>query len=153
MMDKTINDFVTYIKANYPKYQGSSLSEIETIETSYSLPSSYKLFLMNFGKGIDGFMEGSDYTLKFLSGMKKSANDILVKQGLQELPENAFVFWMHQGYQFCFFLIEDGISNPEIHYFNECFKNLVAIKLADTLSNFLFYHKELFRDLDEEIFI
>jgi hypothetical protein len=32
------------------------------------------------------------------------------------MPPDAFVFWMHQGYQFCFFRTSDG-DDPPVYYY------------------------------------
>ncbi len=47
------------------------------------------------------------------------ARGLLTENGLQEdLPEDAFVFYMHQGYEFGYFLIGDG-EDPAVYQYVE----------------------------------
>jgi hypothetical protein len=70
------------------------------------LPPSYVEFMLLAGHGVDGYLVGSDFTLGQLEGARGSAEDLLRESGLPPLPSRAFVFSMHQGYQFYYFLDE-----------------------------------------------
>jgi len=89
--------------------------EIDSLESlsGIDLPDAYRQFLLVAGHGMDDYLSGSDYTLDELNGTREAADDLLVSAGLQPLPSEAFVFAMHQGYQFYFFL------NGEVYYFGE----------------------------------
>ena len=58
-------------------------------------------------------MQGSDFTFEDLEGVREAADELLVEAGLEPLPSSAFVFVMHQGYQFYYF--QDGA----VFYFKE----------------------------------
>lgn len=80
--------------------------EISSLEEhlGLSLPLAYKEFLLWGGHSAGGLMEGSDCFFKHLLLIQDTAKDILAEdQFSQLLPEYAFVFFMHQDYQFLFF--------------------------------------------------
>jgi hypothetical protein len=82
-----------------------------------SLPRAYKEFLLTMGKGAGNFFVGSDLFYPDLDGMQEVAVEILTEVGFpQKLPEDAFVFFMHQGYLFNFFLTSDGDDPPIYRY-------------------------------------
>ena len=78
-----------------------------------ALPDSYRHFLLSAGHGIDEFLAGSDFTIDDLKGVREAADELLVEGGLEPLANDAFVFAMHQGYQFYFF------ANGEVYYYRE----------------------------------
>ena len=94
---------------------GCSRDEIESLVQQFrgKLPHSYLHFMEVAGNGIDDFLKGSDFTLKDLEGVREAADDLLREAGLEPLSPDAFVFVMHQGYQFYFF--HDGC----VYYFQE----------------------------------
>lgn len=104
------------------------------LQCSVPLPETYRQFMQIAGKGVDDFLSGSDFTLEDLDGMRDAANELLAGAGLAPLPPEAFVFTMHQGYQFFFFLNEcvyyyvEGASEPEKRFesFEEFFDAILA---------------------------
>jgi hypothetical protein len=51
--------------------------------------------------------------------LREGAEELLEKDDSPfVLPEKAFVFWMHQGYQFAFF-VADGDDDPMVYYYME----------------------------------
>ena len=100
---------------------GCSNEEIQQIEKQLGkpLPEAYKEFLHWIGKNGGPILRGSDCFYADLSNLRKWANELLNENALAGmLPENAFVFFMHQGYQFAFMYLSDD-QNPPIYYFNE----------------------------------
>lgn len=95
--------------------QGCSSEQIKSLtdQTVGDLPESYLEFMKVAGNGVDGFLQGSDFTIKDLDGVRDAADELLLEAGLNRLPSNAFVFAMHQGYQFYFF--QSGV----VYYFRE----------------------------------
>jgi SMI1 / KNR4 family (SUKH-1) len=89
--------------------KGCRSSRIATFEKRYGvrLPDDYRAFLTKCGNGVQGLWVGSDYTVDALDEMQDAGSELLADAGLS-LPENAFVCWMHQGYQFMF-VCPDGI--------------------------------------------
>ena len=84
-----------------------------------SLPTAYQEFLLWGGHEAGGFWSGSDYCYQDLVELQLIAVEILEANCFpQQLPKDAFVFYMHQGYEFCFFRISEG-ENPPVYLFNE----------------------------------
>jgi len=82
------------------------------------LPEVYLLFLETMGKRGGDFMKGSDAFYGQLDKLKEDAVEILREQNFTELPEKSFVFWMHQGYQFAFFKLDEG-DDPPVYFYLE----------------------------------
>ena len=95
--------------------KGCSDKEIESIlsGTGDAVPEAYREFLAVAGRGMDEFLVGSDFTVDELDGVREAADELLAESGLQPLQPTAFVFAMHQGYQFYFFL------NREVYFYLE----------------------------------
>ena len=94
----------------------------------FKLPLAYKEFLLLMGKGADYFLKGSDCFINDdFEEMRTQATYILKNSGHSEkFLNNAFVFWMHQGYQMAFFYLSES-ENPKIHYFSESEKETNGI--------------------------
>ena len=97
-----------------------SLKEIESLEKSIGakLPLAYKEFLLIMGKGASKYMMGSSMFWDDLEDINKWAPGLLAENNFKKLPENAFVFYMHQGYQFSFFILGES-NNPTTYYYQE----------------------------------
>lgn len=95
--------------------------EIRWIEQrlELSLPEAYKEFLQWMGKDGGPILKGSNCFYKDLLYLYQWADKLLKENDLFGiLPSKAFVFFMHQGYQFAFMYPEDG-ENPPVYYYNE----------------------------------
>ncbi|UBF27657.1 SMI1/KNR4 family protein [Kovacikia minuta CCNUW1] len=95
--------------------------EIETLERHLrlSLPKAYREFLLWMGNGAGVFMLGEDCFYRQLFDLRRSAIELLEENCFsKKLPDDAFVFFMHQGYHFGFLLTSQG-ENPPIHYYYE----------------------------------
>lgn len=114
-------------------------AEVEILQQHYSikLPEAYKQFLLQMGKGAGVYDVGSDWEYSWLLTMKAAADNMLLAEGLPSLSQNAFVFWMHQGYQFCFFYAGEEASDPKVYYFNECFSKAGVVDLSLNLTQLL----------------
>jgi len=83
------------------------------------LPAAYKEFLLWMGHGAGSLFRGSDVFYDDLDGLKEAAIELLRENGLTGyLPEDAFVFYMHQGYQFDFLRTSEG-DDPPLYHFGE----------------------------------
>ncbi len=94
--------------------KGCSYPEIIKLERKLNmkLPESYKSFLLTMGHSADKFYLGSDFTYEKLEQIQIWSKELLQESPeYPELPEKTFVFMMHQGYQFCFFHLDEG-NNP-----------------------------------------
>ena len=95
-------------------------SEVNSLEVHFKIkfPDVYKEFLLSMGKGAGMFMQDSSVFDNELLYLREWAEELLEENNFRSLPENAFVFWMHQGYQFAYFLV-DGENNPVVYFFSE----------------------------------
>lgn len=99
---------------------GCSEEEIQNLESrlKLNLPLAYKEFLRYAGKGLGDFEIGSTifYDDIDLVELQEIAKEFLIEDNAPfKLPDDAYVFWMHQGYMFCFFKTSEG-DNPPVHF-------------------------------------
>jgi len=99
--------------------QGCSEKEIEQLEKHIGskLPQDYREFLILMGHRAGAFRRGSDYLYKDLFNLTDLTRDTL-RGGSFELPNDAFVFFSHQGYIFTYFKLSDG-DDPPIYTYME----------------------------------
>ncbi|AJQ96213.1 SMI1/KNR4 family protein [Gynuella sunshinyii] len=93
---------------------------LEKLEKKYQimLPKTYKRWFIEGGQKNDSFI-GTDIDEPYLNELNDWAKELLEDSGSEYiLPENAFVFAMHQGYQFMYFIC-DGHDDPEVWYYIE----------------------------------
>jgi hypothetical protein len=94
--------------------------EVRTLEqeVGLSLPAAYREFLLWMGHGTDGLLRGSDCLYEDLILLQRDAVGLMKEDDYPEpLPEDAFVFLMHQGYQFGFFRTSEGDDPPVYRYY------------------------------------
>ena len=118
---------------------GCTLDEIIGLEQrlEISLPVAYKEFLLLMGHSASKFLQGSDCFFKHLPYLREWACEILQENKFSKtLPEDAFVFFMHQGYQFSFFIISEG-DNPPTYSYCEGTKQTSFMKSHEKFSDFL----------------
>lgn len=107
--------------AKKKQIQGCTDLEILELEkaTGVSFPGYYRQFLKEVGKKAGSFLVGSDFFYNDLFNLKEAAIELLVESGFKiKLPEDAFVFWFHQGYQFYFFHTDSG-GDASVYYYCE----------------------------------
>lgn len=124
--------------------QPCNAEDIKKIEqrTGFTLPEEYLEFLSTMGRGAGIFMLGSSVFLDEIFDLEEGAQEIMNDNNLPPLPSNAFVFWMHQGYQFAFFKVNEN-SNLDIYFFSEGY-NMKDYKLMNSsLADFLYDQLEL----------
>jgi hypothetical protein len=101
---------------------GCSAGEIRQLEASIGvpLPGLYRGFLEVMGRGAGDFLIGSDLFFPEVMGLRAAAEGLLADccPGVS-LPENALVFFMHQGYQFLYMLTGEGEDDPPVYYYLE----------------------------------
>ena len=101
------------------------------------LPPAYKAFLAVAGNGWEP-LEGSHYAIEDdLADLQRSGQRIMKHDGAK-LPDDAFVFRVHQGYAFNFFLAQDG-EDPPVYEYVEGMPPVqrVAARLTDWLAEAL----------------
>jgi len=102
-----------------------------------SLPTAYQEFLLLMGHGAGKFLRGSDCFFQKLPYLKEWAIEILQENNFPEpLPDDAFVFFMHQGYQFSFFRLLEG-DDPPTYSYSEGTNQTSFIRSHDKFSEFL----------------
>lgn len=86
------------------------------------------------GHSAGRFFLGTDVFLKHLErDLTRGANELLARDGKPPLPATAFVFGMHQGYQFTFFMLGENEDPPVEGYLEK--GDFYAV--ADSFSEFL----------------
>jgi hypothetical protein len=120
----TVNEIVHQYLAQYRKVglQGGPATEFEISQLEQVaglLPASYKAYLLIAGRKPPSFWIGSDCTLHHLQDLRDAADNLLHEDGQPPLPENAFVFLMHQGYQFFYFGRDPADDDPPVFYYLE----------------------------------
>ena len=84
------------------------------------LPRAYREFLLTMGKYFGPSCVGTECCYDDLFDLLETAEKILIFNKLPiSLPNDAFVFTMHQGYQFGFLRLSEG-DDPPIYWYNEC---------------------------------
>ena len=114
-----INELKVFLQQKKCRLKGCSGSDVRNIEKYFKivLPSEYKEFLYAMGRGADKFMLGSTAFYDRILYLKEDMISTLEEKG-KSLPDNTFVFWSHQGYQFAFFYLNDGY-NPPVYFYSE----------------------------------
>jgi SMI1 / KNR4 family (SUKH-1) len=118
--------------------RGCSPEEITSVESDQGipLPPDYRRFLELMGRDGGGLVGGSDLCFPEMLGLRQHAIELLAEnESIFQLPEDAVVFMMHQGYQFMYLRGAD----PRVHWWTEGSDDSSGSKvIADTLFDFLF---------------
>lgn len=129
--------------ANFNACNREEISKLEQ-QVGIKLPSAYQEFLQIMGKGAGQFLRGSDCFYPELLELQKAAIEILEENNFpQTLPQDAFVFFMHQGYQFSFFRLSEG-ENPPTYSYCEGESQQDFIQTHQRFSDFLATEIELY---------
>lgn len=79
----------------------------------------YRNFLLEIGHRAGLLFQGTDIFLGSIKELTKEAKGLLEEnQESFNLPEDAFVFSMHQGYEFNYFRFSEG-NNPPVYQYIE----------------------------------
>jgi SMI1-KNR4 cell-wall len=112
-------------------------AEVAALEQTlaYPLPAAYREFLLWMGNGGGGFMDGQECWYHNIAFNQREAVLIMNSIGYP-LPEHAFVFFMHQGEQFSFFVLGEG-DDPPIYDYHESMGTVPARLFDPHFSVFL----------------
>lgn len=124
---------------------GCTCDEVIAIEQQLgiSLPRSYQEFLLYMGCSAGKFLRGSDCFLKNLPQLQEWAVELLQENNFAEsLPDDAFIFFIHQGYQFSFFRVSEG-ADPPTYSYCEGTNQTFFIKSHESFSEFLVTEVEI----------
>lgn len=109
--------------ATREEIRGCDLREIEELKERQGikwLPQVYVDYLLTVGKQAGSLDVGTDCFYPVLLNLKEWATTLLEENGMPfSLPADAFIFWMHQGYQFTYFLTGDEVDDPPVFYYTE----------------------------------
>ena len=129
--------FLNFLKSNNHEMYSISKEDIKKVEqmAGEKLPEEYRIFLEIGGNGVR-FLKGSSYDITEVFNLKKWANELLEEDNSDEvLSTNDFIFFMHQGYQFYFFKLNEG-DNPPVYFYEEGKNEKRIIKKFNCLSDF-----------------
>ena len=102
---------------------GCTPEEVARIEARFGLrlPRIYREFLLAMGRGAGRFFRGTDVFSPAVLELRQWAEELLEECGRPcALPDDAFVFLMHQGYQFGYFRTGGGEDDPPLYRYVEC---------------------------------
>jgi len=113
-------------------------ADVEALEAEAGvhLPAAYRAYLLLMGLIPDPLFTGTDCSLHHLHGLREAADELLAENGRPfELPPVAFVFLMHQGYQFMYFVCGEATDDPPVYHYME--GEPVAVRKAERFSEWL----------------
>lgn len=125
--------------------KGCTDREVAELEEkiNIALPEIYKTFLLKAGHKAGKFHVGTDMFYRHLFNLREFAEELLEENNVDlTLPKTAFVFLMHQGYQFLYF--DSTLKNPPIYGYNE--GNEGPQLLYKKFTDFLFADLEVFKN-------
>jgi hypothetical protein len=99
------------------------IQEIMSAQNVMRLPKIYDFFLRKLGKKAGSFLSGDDFLHPSVLELKQELIETLKIRPIAkfQLPEKAFVFWMHQGYQFMYFVLNknNDDDDPRVFYWDD----------------------------------
>jgi hypothetical protein len=117
--------------------RGCMEDEVLEIEEKFGveLPRSYRDFLLVMGKGAGSLFVGTDFFYPRLLEVREGADELLLEtKSSFQIPDNSFVFSLHQGYVFDeYFLLTS--DDPPVFLFMELDTN--ATLLVESFTEFL----------------
>ncbi|MBA2394072.1 MAG: SMI1/KNR4 family protein [Ktedonobacteraceae bacterium] len=135
---------------------GCNQKEIEEIELFMKsrLPQAYQEFLLWMGHSCGRFLQGSDCFYPILKDLQQYARELLSEDHYAgKLSEDAFIFFMHQGYYFLFFHLTEGDDPPIYSYLENTTQpdQSTIVKEYSHLNDFLLAEMETYIQVGKEI--
>lgn len=119
----------------FEKADNSMICDFNESFFPHKLPKQYLEFMRYAGSG--KFWVGSSCSFSEVPNLKKYAKDLLNENGFShDLKDDDFVFWMHCGYMFYFFNLNEG-DDPPIYYYSECDDMTDFIKCSERFTDFI----------------
>jgi hypothetical protein len=95
-----------------------AISDIEK-NINHELPQSYRTFLSICGVSAGEYLKGTDIFYDVILDLQQWGAELLEESGaIEKLPNNAFIFFMHQGYELGYFLLSDD-DDPPVFFYTE----------------------------------
>ena len=122
MMSTLLDDLIqSRIEKGYCKpadFRGCSDAEIDTLEerVNMKLPGLFKDYLRRMGWSAGEMLQGSDVRFGCLHLLTGEGREELGLSGV-DLPQDAFVFFAHQGYDYMYFLVSDD-DDPAVYRYH-----------------------------------
>ena len=149
---KYLEQIINRFKNRNVKLMGCIKNEINIIEeniTREKLPDCYIEFLEIMGKDIIEDPNSSNYfeygnfkgSYVFYKDLEDNNNEnglkglLLEDESELQVPQNAFIFYGHQGYIYAFFKLDEG-NNPPVYAYIEGYNGNEFPKISDSLSDF-----------------
>lgn len=116
----SLNQIAEYLRKRGENLKPLDEFQIRKIEIEFNapLPATYRTFLSLMGNGAGNYMRGSSVFFNEIFSLRKWTMELINENGLNPLPKNAFVFWMHQGYQSAYFRLNES-NDPPVFYYEE----------------------------------
>lgn len=120
-MHDAVGDFVERYRSLGLNGTPCSTAELDRVEREASapLPAAYKAYLLVAGREPPTAWVGSDCTIHDLPKLFAGAQHLLEENKQPALPKQAFVFIMHQGYQFKYFIADGSSDDPPVFHYLE----------------------------------
>ena len=97
-------------------------SDIARLEEHLGLPIpvAYRAYLLIAGGSNPPALRGSDVSGNYVYRLREVAISLLRGNGNPfRLPNDAIVFFMHQGYNFCYFHADGITDDPPVYFYME----------------------------------
>jgi hypothetical protein len=116
MIDAITQSFLDNFRADGLKGDPCDEWEVRDLEQSLGIifPAAYRAFLLCAGHGFAPF-EGAQYALEDDFGQMQGSARRIMKD---RLPDDAFAFFVHQGFVVRFFCLNDG-DDPAVYEYVE----------------------------------
>lgn len=137
-MDDKVTAFLRRYEAMGLEGTPASPDEVAALEHQLGMkfPGAYKAFLFILGRDGGSDFIGSDCTIRHLPNLRRGAEDLLRRCGSQyTLPAKAFVFLMHQGYSFFYFVADQTSDDPAVYGYLE--SDPAPVKKSDSFTAWL----------------
>lgn len=143
---KFINEFLEKLEIDDVEIKPCTEEDIESLKNMVypkELPIAYLEFMDSMGRYAE-FLRGHSCFMNEIFDLKDGAVELLEENNFDEvLTDNDYVFWMSQGYMFCFFKLNEG-NNTHVYFYNECEEQENFYKLSETFTEFInrYYEKD-----------
>ncbi len=136
-MEQIVRSMIENDLATAGEIQGCSQEEVAQLEQHFNIqfPRSYREFLLTMGHQCGTLFRGTDILYPRRFDFAESVKELTEESKADfRLPEDAFVFSMHQGYIFWYFRLGEG-DDPPIYQYNE--NQPDSRRVAASLSEYL----------------